>query len=78
MNAAAAGAAVPRPGPQLQDAGNDVFDMQPTRQNEPTPDVCGKTCRNERPIEDLSRAAEPRDVSVEEEALGLAKAAREV
>ena len=38
----------------------------------------GNAARNERPIEDLSAAAEALDMGVEQEALGLAEAAREV
>src|SRR4249920_366784 len=62
------------PGPNLPDAGADISGMQPTRQNEPMGNAAG----NERRIEDLSAAAESLDMGVEEEALGLAEAAREV
>src|ERR1700754_4029643 len=69
-----AGGDVNGPGPQLLDAGNDVCGMQPTRQNERMPNAGGY----ERPIECLSTAAEAFDMSVEQQALRLAVAAREV
>src|SRR4051794_24955646 len=69
-----AGGNVNGPGPQLPDSGADISGMQPTRHNEPM----GNAARNERPIEDLSAAAESLDVGVEEEALSLGVAAREV
>jgi hypothetical protein len=67
-----AGGDVNGPGPQLQDAGNDVCGMQPTRQNEPMGNAAG----NERPIEDPSAATEGLDMGVEKEALGLAETPR--
>src|SRR6478735_9251747 len=69
-----AGGDVNGPGPQLLNPGNDVCGMQPTRQNEPMSNAGG----NERPIECLSSAAEALDVSVEQQGLGPAMAAREV
>src|SRR6478609_1797407 len=69
-----AGGDVNGPRPQLLNAGNDVSGMQSTRQNERMSDAG----RNERPIECLSTAAEALDMSVEQKALRLAVAAREV
>ena len=57
---------------------NDVCGMQPTRQNERKPVFFGKACRNERPIECLSTAAETLDMGIEQEALRLSETAREV
>ena len=48
---------------------NHISGMQPTRQNEPD----GARRRNERPIEDLSTAAESLDIGVEQEGLGVPK-----
>src|SRR4249919_429908 len=69
-----AGGDVNGPGPKLLDAGNDVFGTQPTRQNE----RMRNAGRNERPIECLSTTAEAFDMGVEQKALRLAVAAREV
>ena len=62
------------PGPDGLYPSNDVSGMQPTRQN----DRMGHGGRNERPIKDLSTAAETLDVGVEEDGLGVRMLVRRV
>ena len=53
---------------------DDISGMQPTRQNDRT----GHVGWNERPIEDLSTAAEALDMGVEQEGLGMRSCRAEV